>query len=144
MRLFLDTNVVIDFLAQRQPWAAASTQIFALLSAGEHEGYVAPHTFTTAHYLMRKQLGTQRTAGALIDLVNVVKVSPLTHESVVQALALAWKDFEDALQVVSALTVDADCFVTRNPRDLLASPITVMDPQELLAHLGGKANPGTV
>jgi predicted nucleic acid-binding protein len=139
MRVFIDTNVVIDFVSQRPPWAAAATVLFDMIARGEHEGFVAPHTFTTAHYLLRNQIGAQRTAAALVDLVTAVKVATVTHESVVQALALAWKDFEDALQVVAALSVNADVVVTRDPRDLLACPIRVMDPQELLAFLQGQS-----
>ena len=140
MRLFLDTNVILDVLTQRQPWARSSTRVLALLGNEAHEGFVAAHTFATLHYMMRKTSGAPRTVAALLDLIRVVKVAPLDHELVVQALALPWKDFEDALQAVCAINVDADILVTRNPRDFLASPIRVMDPEELLSHL----NPSTI
>jgi predicted nucleic acid-binding protein len=135
VKLFIDTNVVLDVLMQREPWARSSTRVLALLADNMHEGFVGAHTFSTLHYMMRKASGAPRTVTALLDLIKLVRVAPLDHELVVQALALPWKDFEDALHTVCAINIDADVLVTRNPRDFLASPIRVMDPDELLSHL---------
>jgi predicted nucleic acid-binding protein len=142
VKLFIDTNVVLDVLMQREPWARSSTRVLALLADGAHEGFVAAHTFATLHYLLRKETGSPRAVTTLLDLVRLVRVAPVDHDLVVQALSLSWKDFEDALQVVCAIDVDAAVLVTRNPRDFLSSPIQVMDPDQLLAHLDAQGTGG--
>jgi predicted nucleic acid-binding protein len=142
MRWFVDTNVILDVLAQRGEAAIASAEILTLIRTGPHEGFVAAHTFPTLHYLLRKHVGSQKAVTTLIDLVHVLQVAPMDHRLVTEALALPWKDFEDALQVVCALAVDAEVFVTRNRRDFLASPILVLEPEELLARLRSGALPG--
>lgn len=133
MKVFLDTNVIVDVLAQRQPWAPASTRVLARIAAGRHGGFVAAHTVTTAFYLLRKHIGTERALAALQDLVKIVRVVNVDHDTVVQALALGWKDFEDAVQTVCAVGIDADVFITRDPRDFAPSPVRVLSPQEFLA-----------
>lgn len=139
MRVFLDTNVVIDTLAQRKPWAAAATRVMAQTAAGKHEGFVAAHTVTTAFYLLRKALGGPRALAALQDLVKIVRVAEVDHDMVVQALALGWKDVEDALQIICAVNLDADVFITRDARDFAPSPIRVRTPDEFLADLEARS-----
>jgi len=140
VRLFLDANVVIDTLAQRKPWAAAATRVMAEIAAGEHEAFVAAHTVTTAFYLLRKALGGPRAVSALQDLVRIVRVADVNHDMIEQALALGWKDVEDALQVICAMNVDADVFITRDARDFAPSPIQVRTPAEFLGEFEARRN----
>jgi predicted nucleic acid-binding protein len=133
VKLFLDTNVVMDTLAQRQPWAPEATRVMARIARGEQQGFVAAHTISTMFYLLRKALGSEGALTALRDLVKIVRVVQVDHDTVLQALALGWKDFEDALQVICAINNDSDVFITRDPRDFAPSPIRVLSPQEFLA-----------
>jgi hypothetical protein len=71
----------------------------------------------TIHYLLTKWQDRARSSQALADLTRIVRVAPLDHEAVLQALALGWPDFEDALQAVCAQNAGADHFVTRDPDD---------------------------
>lgn len=54
MKLFLDTNVVLDVLARRAPWERDAATLFSLIEAGRANGFVAPHGLATIHYLLRK------------------------------------------------------------------------------------------
>jgi predicted nucleic acid-binding protein len=135
LRLFLDTNVPLDVLARRQPWLHDSATVLSLLESDEFEGIVAAHSITTLYYLCEKELGRDQATEALVALLKLVSVAPLDQETILEAIALGWRDFEDAIQILSAVDAHADYFVTRNASDFKASPIPVVSPSELLAIL---------
>ncbi|HRK78394.1 MAG TPA: PIN domain-containing protein [Thiobacillus sp.] len=132
MKLFIDTNVVLDVLAQREPWFRDSARVLAHIELGGATGHIAAHTLTTLHYLLAKHLGQQKTASVLIDLTAMLRVEPVDHAVLQQALALGWRDFEDAVQAVSAAQCQTDYLVTRNPRDFKQSLVPVITPSEFL------------
>lgn len=135
MKLFIDTNVVLDVLAQREPWFDDSARLLAHVEQGGATGHIAAHTLTTLHYLLARHLGQGKTAAVLIDLTAMLRVEPVDHGVLQQALALGWRDFEDAVQAVTAAQCQADYLVTRNPRDFKQSLIPVITPAEFLALL---------
>lgn len=135
MRLFLDANVALDVLARREPWLHDSATVLSLLESNEFDGIVAAHSITTLHYLCVKELGRGPATAALVNLLKLVSVAPLDQETIVKAIALGWRDFEDAIQLLSANDVNADYLVTRNASHFKDSPIPVVTPSELLAIL---------
>jgi hypothetical protein len=82
-----------------------------------------------------KELGRDQATAALINLLKVVSVATLDQETILKAIALGWRDFEDAMQVLSANDTNADYLITRNTSDFEGSPIPVVTPSELLAIL---------
>lgn len=135
MRLFFDLNVVLDVLARRAPWYDHAAAALSLVEAGEAEGFIAAHTVTTLDYLLRKHVGRERASSALVDLLGLLNAVEVGHEVLLNALSLGWADFEDAVQAVCALTVNADFFLTRDPADFQALSLPVVTPSELLALL---------
>jgi predicted nucleic acid-binding protein len=133
VKLFLDTNVVLDVLAQREPWVHDSAALLSLIEAGGATGFVAPHGLATIHYLLAKWQDRPRANRALTDLMRIVRVAPLDHDAVVQALALGWVDFEDALQVVCAQNAGTNLLITRDSSDFRKSAIPPVSPSEVLA-----------
>ena len=136
MKLLIDTNVVLDVLAQREPWFGDSARLLAHIEQGGASGHIAAHTLTTLHYLLARHLGQQKTAAVLIELTTLIRVEPVDHQVLQQALALGWRDFGDAVQAVTAAQCQADYLVTRNPRDFKQSLVPVITPSEFLALLG--------
>ena len=107
----------------------------SLLEADEFEGVAAAHSITTLFYLASKHLGQRRATAKLLDLLKLVSVAPLDQDAILKGLALGWSDFEDALQMLCAVTAGADYLVTRNTRDFDSDSIPVVTPGELLAIL---------
>jgi len=135
VRLFLDTNIVLDVLARREPWFRDSGAVLSLLELDGFEGVVAAHSITTLHYLCSRALGSEQATLALLDLLKLVSVAPLDQDMILKAIALGWTDFEDAIQMISAHDIGADYLVTRDRGDFRASPIPVVTPSELLSIL---------
>jgi predicted nucleic acid-binding protein len=138
MRLFFDTNVILDVLTDREPWFEDSAAVLSLVEAPDVEGLVAAHTVTTLFYLGSKYLGGQRTAAVLLDLLDHVTVTSLDQGILLRALSLGWEDVEDAVQGISAQRAQADYLVTRNPSDLPSSAVSVVTPKQLLAILASQ------
>jgi len=135
MRLFLDINVILDVLANRQPWVEDSAAVLSLVDHPNVEGFTAAHSVTTLFHLTSKHLGRQRAAAVLLDLLEHLKVTPLDQELLLRALSLGWDDVEDAVQGISAQRTRVDYLVTRNPADFSALSLPVVTPTELLAFL---------
>lgn len=135
IRLFLDVNVLLDVLVNREPWVDDSARVLSLVDEPGVEGLVAAHSITTVHYLAGKHLGNQRAVGAIIGLLEHVSITPLDGDLLVRALSLGWSDVEDAVQWLSAERAGADYLVTRNPSDFEARSMPVLTPRQLLAAL---------
>ena len=135
MKLFLDTNVLLDVLAQREPWVQDSATLLALIDSGKIRGFVSAHTITTLHYLLSKHLGRERATAALVELIGLISIATVDALVIQKGLSLGWHDFKDAVQAVCALEIEADYFVTRNPQDFSALSIPVVIPSDVLQYL---------
>lgn len=140
MRLFLDINVILEVLANREPWVEDSAAVLSLLDSGEVEGLIAAHSVTTLYYLVSKHLRHKRAVGALIDLLDHVMVTPLDQDVLLRALSLGWDDVEDAVQAISAQRASADFLVTGNPSDFESASVPVVTPRQLLATLASSSD----
>lgn len=140
MRLFLDIDVVLDVLAEREPWFRDSAAVLSLLDGVHVQGLIAAHSVTTLYYLASRQLGHKRAVAALIDLLDHVTVAPLDEDILLRALSLGWDDVEDAVQGVSAQRADADYLVTRNTADFRSASVPAVSPRQLLATLASSTD----
>jgi predicted nucleic acid-binding protein len=133
VKLLLDANVLLDVLAKREPWYDHSATVLSLAESDEIEGFLSAHSVSTLFYLLARHLGSQEATSALVELLRLLSVAPLDHDTVLRGLALGWSDFEDALQMLCGIGVDADYLVTRNPGDFKGASLPVVTPSELLA-----------
>ena len=132
MRLFLDANVVLDVLAEREPHWKASARVLAEVEKRRATGLIAAHSVTTIYYLLSKHLNRRKARAAIVQLLNLVQTAPVTHDVLLHALSLGWDDFEDAVQAAAALNAKATHLITRNPRDFTGLTIPVLTPEELI------------
>ncbi len=132
-RVLVDVNVLLDVLADREPFADDAQAVLARIEEGTLEGLVAAHTMTTLHYLLSKHLGKARSRRALLDLLQLLRVVAVDEDRLRHALGLNWADFEDAVQAACAEKAEADYLVTRDKRGFKKSPVKTVTPPELLA-----------
>lgn len=117
MKLFLDTNVVVDSVKFREPYVRAIVPIFQMGQVGIHQLVISDLTFANVAYLTKKGLSLFEWYNLLCELRSNVQIVPIGETSVDAALKLRSKDFEDALQYFSAKEADVDCIITRNKKD---------------------------
>ena len=136
MRVFFDTNVLLDGYFQRAG-AQASEQAVKHCNGGIHQGWVAWHTLSNAFYLVRGHSKSAPTALQFIsDLLAWVDVAEISRADALAAVASGMPDFEDALQAAAAIACGADVILTRNTADFKASTVPVMTPEEFLVQIG--------
>ena len=130
-KIFLDTNVVIDYLAKRTPFGEDAVQIFSL-SSQQNNLCISALSFTTIYYVLKKYLEHDMLITMLEALSKLVEILPTDHSIITSALHSDYKDFEDAVQYNTALAGNASVIVTRNPKDFKKSIIPIYTPTEFL------------
>lgn len=133
MNVFVDTNVLLDVLARREPFFADSAEIWTLAETGAIVGHIAALSLPNLFYLLRRAKGPGAARGAARLLRDIFTLVPLDGQIANQALDADIADFEDAIQFFSALRADADVIVTRNPKDFPTTDIALQTPTEFLA-----------
>ena len=131
-KVFIDTNVVLDLLAVREPHHLSAANLFSLIEKGQVEGYLSSLSFSHLAYILQR---TEQRRGAiqlLQTLKPLVKVLPVTSRVIDLALASSFKDFEDAVQYYTALEGNVRVLITRNVRDFSHAEITVCSTEEYL------------
>ena len=135
--VLVDTNVVLDVVLRREPWAADAARLLDAVARGQLRGFVASHAVTTVHYLVERARDRTTAVTAVADLLAILTVVPLDGADFQRALALGLSDFEDAVQVAACLEAGADYLVTRNEKDFRGAPVTTRSAGEVLALLAG-------
>ncbi|MBQ2192603.1 MAG: PIN domain-containing protein [Prevotella sp.] len=133
-RLFLDTNIVVDVLARRDPFCYDAVRIFTMAYNKQIQLVVSPITFSTASFLLRKH-GSEGVRNLLSNFRQLCRIATTNEQTVDDSLASQFSDFEDALQYYTALRANADAIITRNGKDFKASKLPVMTATEYLASL---------
>ena len=133
MKLFLDTNVVIDVIAAREPFVANSQTLLSICETGEATGIVSTLTFCTISYVLRKLLPPDIMRMKLHGFRNILEPIDLSTTLLDRAIASSITDFEDAVQYYSAVYCGADYIITRNVKHFPQTGIPVLTPTDFLA-----------
>ncbi|MCR4841506.1 MAG: PIN domain-containing protein [Lachnospiraceae bacterium] len=135
MRCLIDANILLDVLANREPFVTDSSKIWKLCETGQIEGFVSSLTFADLVYVLRKELDPEKIEATLNSLKLIFAFAELNEADLTNAAALKWKDYEDALQSVTASRIKADYIITRNVRDYKKSLVIAFTPTELLSRI---------
>lgn len=135
MKLFLDTNILIDVVANRQPWVVDDALVLLELANQKKLTLMAAdYSFINIAYITRKLFPTEDLRLLLKDLRKYVEVVDIGADVIDKVLNDNWKDFEDCVQYYTALSKNADVIITRNKRDFVSSDIQVFSPREFLTY----------
>jgi predicted nucleic acid-binding protein len=135
MRLLIDANIILDVLQNRAEFVEASSLIWKLCETDRATGYVSTLTFANLVYIMRKELAPDKIEEVFQKLNLIFEFADFNSEDLSKAAQLNWKDFEDAVQSVTAERIRADYIITRNIRDFADSRVVAYTPSELLARI---------
>lgn len=135
MRVLLDTNVILDFLLDREPFSGPAEEVWQAIQQGLAEGYVSPITPVNVFYIARKMKGADYARQLVVGLLAVCPACPLDDSSMQSALKLPLADYEDAVQLVGALAYQLDAIVTRDPDDFAGASLPVYSPADFLKEL---------
>lgn len=134
MKVFLDTNILLDYLLKRQPFYEHVKKVFDMCLF-KIDGCITPHSLIDVFYILSER--TDATAEycreTILKLRAVLSVIPENDDRVSAAAQNnAFDDFEDSMQNESAKAGDADYIITRNKKDFVNSTIQIVTPEEFL------------
>lgn len=131
MKIFIDTNIVLDVLLKREGLFEASGEVLSLFTQGHHLG-VSRLTFTTSNYIVAKEYSKKEANKHLRNLRDIVFMLPCSVDALDKAITSGYSDFEDAVQYYTALEHGYEAICTRNVKDFKDTSIPVYTPEELL------------
>ncbi|WP_192348190.1 PIN domain-containing protein [Algoriphagus sp. Y33] len=135
-KAFLDTNIIVDLVADRKPFSKYAIEIFQKAEEGELEIFTSSHSIATTHYLLKKYLEEKELREVLSNLLDYIKVIAVDLAIIKKGLRSNHKDFEDSIQIFCASSIEnIDYIITRNIKDFKESEIRVMTPDELLLNI---------
>ena len=132
-RIFLDTNVILDLLAERTPFYDSIAKVMTLADRKELELLTSPISFTTAEYVLTKFESKESALLKLQKFSILCKVAEANQETIDKSLFSLFSDFEDAVQYFCALRSRCDLILSRNRRDFKKSSLPVITAEEFLA-----------
>lgn len=134
MKIFFDTNVLLDIALAREPFVKASIAAWTMVAEGDEKPFLAPHSLATFYYIVRQAHGKALAIEAVEDLLVTGRVAAFDDACAQEATALAFPDFEDAMIAACALRSDADRILTRNLSDFKTSPVGCQTPEAFLSN----------
>ena len=135
-RVFLDTNVLLDYILFRNDESLAAEFIFDSSLDLKLSLYIAAHSLTNIFYVLRKEFPVAERKQVISLLCSVCNVVSISSENITKAIdSGCTDDLEDALQIQCAVESDCDYFVTRDSELFEGSPVPVVMPHELVSKL---------
>jgi predicted nucleic acid-binding protein len=132
-KLLIDTNIIIDLLAKREPYYTDSARLFSLADKKLVILTVSSLTIANTHYTLMKVKNAIESKSILRKLKLILDILPLDDKVIGLALNDSdFEDFENGLQYFSAIKNDVDIIITRNLKDFKKSIIPIMTPGQYL------------
>jgi predicted nucleic acid-binding protein len=135
IKILLDTNVVLDIALQRPHFYNDAANIFKKICEKKIQAFVSASTITDIFYILQKENNKEKASQFLLRLIQVIDIVGIDREIILDALALGWNDFEDAVQNCVAQRNGIDIIVTRNVKDYEQSKMKIFSPADFLKNI---------
>ena len=133
--VLIDLNILLDVLQKREQFYEASARLLAAVEVGKVRGLVAAHSITTLFYLIRKDRSVADARATITNLLQFIEIAPVDQTTIEQALNLDYRDFEDAVQMISTVQCKVDYLITRNEKDYQPALLPILRPVDFLGAL---------
>lgn len=136
-KIFMDSDVVIDFFTDRDPHVNPASELFELNEQGIIKIFLSAVSINNIYYIVRRFLGHKKAIQVIESLTEMTEIIGTTKNEILQALKNDFSDYEDSIQYSSALTIQKlDAIITRNIKDYKNSKIAVMTPHSFIQMMG--------
>lgn len=133
MKVFVDTDVVVDYLNLREPFFSDASSIIGLCADGYLQGVISSLTVINSMYIARKMYTREDLFAQLDWLLKVFTVSSVDSSDISHAATLRPSDFEDAVQYHSAKRQNVSYIITRDETGFKDLPIPFITPADFIA-----------
>ena len=132
-KILIDTNVLLDYLLEREPFFEDAKSIILLCTEGNIKGCIAAHSISNMFFILRKDYTAKERREILSNLCTIFDVEGIDRTKLLSGLANEnFTDFEDCLQMECAKSYGAEYIVTRNVSDYATSDIKAILPNDYL------------
>lgn len=135
LHIFLDTNIIIDFMARREDFYKEAAIIVSLAINDKIKLHAAAMSFATTSYIIGRKSDSNTVKSIIDNFCNSCKIDVVDADCVNYGIHSEFADFEDAMQFRCAQKAKVDYIITRNTKDFTASSIPVRTPQEFLEEI---------
>ena len=132
MKVFLDTNIIIDFFDSEREHFRSAAILFDMAKKGKLGLIVCAQSFINAYYVVGKHYPKKDVIASMRELYKLCSVSPIDASIIEQALVQESIDFEDTVQYFSSATADADIIITRDRHGFNDFPIQHVSAEQFL------------
>jgi len=130
MKVFIDTNILIDFIARRDQFYYPAANLINLGIKEDIRLFATPLSYATCIFVAKKMLGYEGVVKAMQILDHYIQIATMTASQCHNALYSNMPDFEDMLQFESAYSAGCDVIVTRNKKHFPQDTIQIVDSIE--------------
>lgn len=132
-KIFLDSDVILDLLTEREPHFAAARELFLLIQDKKVLAHTSPVVIANIFYILNRHFSREKAISSLIKVKSLVNVLSCGDAEIELALSSGFKDFEDSIQYYTALAHGIDIILTRNVKDYKSANINVSTPLEYIS-----------
>lgn len=134
-KLFVDTNIVLDLLQKREEFYKESQELFTLADKKKVKLFVSSLTIANTYYLLSRHYDSINARKIITKFKVLVEILALNSKIIDLALASDLRDFEDAIQLCTAIENNMDMILTRNKKDFRNLNIPILTAQEYLTRI---------
>lgn len=131
-RIFLDTNIVLDFLGERENFYEPAAKVLTLADQKQITVFTSPTSISNTYYILAKYENSKAALEKIRRFTVLCNISVMDDEVVERALNSNFKDFEDGMQYYSAVAENCEIILTRNEKDFKSAMIPIMNAESFL------------
>ncbi len=131
-KIFIDSDIIFDLLAKREPYYIYSAKLFTLIDQQKIIAYTSPIVFANLHYLLKRSTSNSLALKNLRKLKTFINILSVDERVIEQSLNSEFSDFEDAIQYFTAVNNGIKLLLTRNKTDYKKSKIPIATAEEFL------------
>lgn len=132
-KILIDTNVLIDYLLEREPFFEGAKEVILSCADGKVKGCIAAHSIPNMFFILRKDYSAKERREVLSNLCSIFDIEGIDKAKLLAGLSNEdFSDFEDCLQMECAKSYGADYIVTRNVSDYATSEVKAIEPKDYL------------
>lgn len=138
MKVYIDSDVILDYLYEREPFSSNAKIVIALIEEKVISGYISSLIFWNIYYVLSKYLGEKEARKKIKLFRSLIDIIAIDGKIIDQGLNSNIKDFEDSIQYYAAKSNNMDFLITRNKKDYPKSGLSILNPDEFLKIIGEK------
>ena len=130
MRLFLDTNILVDFYARRDPFFQEAKLLWIASCFKDVELWASSQSFVDAEYILRRAIPVRTLREMMTKSLAHLRISSPSPNDLADVLSSGWPDLEDFLIARCAQNEGADYLITRDTKGFGSSKVPALSPEQ--------------